>query len=246
MVTAATDTTAIPVNVRDGPHWRVVIRPATHERERIPSLDECWSIMERSRVAWRHPSYPIIGREAERDERANWIASWADYGVQMEYWRLYQSGQFVHLRGLWREQREHENAMHLFAKLNPAESAPCGHVDVNTLLDTPLEVFSFAARLGAAGALDDHPHIEMGLRGLGDRVLFSTDPGRGRTPEIFRVQGDSVTHEWTPSLSALIASPEALAAEATVRLLAHFNYRHTEEQVKREQNTFLDSLGVRR
>ena len=247
MVTTTTDATELPVSVREGPHWRVVIHPGVHEKDRIPSLEECWSIMERSRVAWRHPEYPIFGQDAERDSGKGWIASWADYGVQMEYWRLYQSGQFVHLRGLWRERREHEKAMLLFSDLNPTADSPCGHIDINTLLDTPLEIFTFAARLGAAGVLDDHPHIEIGMRGVGGRVLFTTDPGRGRTPEIFPVRGDEVACEWTPSLAEVMASPETLAAEATLELLAHFSYTHSSrERVMREQNMFLEDLGVRR
>ena len=72
--------------------------------------------MERSRGAWGHPEYSIIGREEERDEGEDWIASSVDYGVQREYWRLYRSGQFVQLRGLWLERREHEEAMKQFAE----------------------------------------------------------------------------------------------------------------------------------
>ena len=188
MVTATTDTTDLPVPVREEPHWRVVIHPGSYEKERISSLAECWSIMERSRVGWRHPEYPIIGREEERDEGEDWIASSVDYGVQREYWRLYRSGQFVHLRGFWLERREHDAAMSAFAERHPSETSPCGHIDFNTLVRTPLEIFTFAGRLGIARALDYNPVIEVAMNGLDGRVLLTTDPWRGEPRGIHRAR----------------------------------------------------------
>ena len=247
MVTATTDTTDLPVPVREEPHWRVVIHPGSYEKERIPSLAECWSIMERSRVGWRHPEYPIIGREEERAEGEDWIASWADYGVQREYWRLYRSGQFVHLRGLWLERREHDAAMSAFAERHPSETSPCGHIDINTLVQTPLEIVTFAGRLGIARALDHHPLIEIAMRGLDSHVLLTTDPWRGEPRDAHYAKSDTFTHTWTPPLLDLATSPEALAAEATRALLAHFEYTSAStEQIERDQKRFLDDIGVRR
>ncbi len=232
--------------VRAGPHWQVVLHPNEFEADRIPSLAECWSIMERSRVGWGHPEYPIIGREEERDEGEDWIASSVDYGVQREYWRLYRSGQFVHLRGFWLERREHDAAMSAFAERHPSETSPCGHIDFNTLVRTPLEIFTFAGRLGIARALDYNPVIEVAMNGLDGRVLLTTDPWRGEPRDIHRAKGDTFTHTWKPPLLDLATSPEALAAEATRALLAHFEYTSAStEQIERDQKRFLDDIGVR-
>ena len=233
--------------VRAGPHWQVVLHPNEFEADRIPSLAECWSIMERSRVGWGHPEYPIIGREEERDEGEDWIASSVDYGVQREYWRLYRSGQFVHLRGFWLERREHDAAMSAFAERHPSETSPCGHIDFNTLVRTPLEIFTFAGRLGIARALDYNPVIKIAMNGLDGRVLLTTDPWRGEPRGIHRARGDTFTHTWKPPLLDVIASPEAFSAEATLKLLAHFGCEtFSEEGIRREQQRFLEDVGVRR
>ena len=239
--------TDILTQLRSGPHWQVVIHPGKFEGQRISSLSECWNIMERAAVAWGHPEYPIIGWEDEREEGEDWIASSINYGVQREYWRLYRSGQFIQWRGLWLERREDEQALSRFAELHPLAPTPHGYVDYTTLLRTPLEIFTFAGRLGVAQALDYSPVIEIAMNGLEGRVMFTVDPWRGESRDIHSAKGDTFAHSWTASLLDLISSPEGLAANATLRLLEHFDYVSTSEDgIKREQQKFLDSLGVRR
>ena len=95
MATAATTKPELPVPVLERPHWRVVVRPNEFDAERIPSLADCWSTVERSRVALRGWDYPHIDHENQAGGE-DWIASWIHWGLYIEYWRLFQSGQFVH------------------------------------------------------------------------------------------------------------------------------------------------------
>ncbi len=199
MVIANESTTELPVPVLEGPHWRVALHPGEHGTERILSNDACWGVMWRARVGWRPPEYPILGSLDDQGEGDGWISSSMNHGPFCECWRFYQNGEFVQYRGLWLEKREHEEALRQFANRHPSGHQPCGHVEVDTLISTPLEIFTFASRLGAAAMLIHEPTIEIGFHGLEGHVLFSTNARRGEAQAVFPAQGDEVTFQWKPS-----------------------------------------------
>lgn len=148
----------LPVPVRDSPHWRLVLRPETFERERIKTLKECWQLMESCRVVLRGRDFPHVDR-VNRSNANDWIASWCELIGQREYWRLYQSGQFVHLfsflEDVFREAYE-RRAQPTLGKMEK-NFIPSGFSDDISLLYTLTEIFEFAARL--AQKAGDSPQI---------------------------------------------------------------------------------------
>jgi hypothetical protein len=98
----------LPVPVTQYPHWRVLFRPESYERERIARLADCLRIVERSQVRLRGWDFPHVShRPEERGTGENWVASWSSFMGHLEYWRFYQSTQFVYL-GSVRESTEPE------------------------------------------------------------------------------------------------------------------------------------------
>jgi len=92
------ETTDIPVDVTNGPHWRVNFRPDSYDKEVIPTLNESMRLAQQSVVQLRGWDYPhVSGNKVEQARGQNWVASWADFMGHVEYWRLFQSGQFLHL-----------------------------------------------------------------------------------------------------------------------------------------------------
>ena len=81
-----------------GGYWRVIIRPTIYKEDLIFSLDKCKEIIEHSRVNLRGWSYPHIGRSGIKVAGDNSVDSFCDWpiGSMFEYWRFYQTGQFVH------------------------------------------------------------------------------------------------------------------------------------------------------
>ncbi len=76
-------------------YWRVHIRPTQFETTRVESLARCHEILGDSSVRLRGWDYPHLGhRELANGE--DWVESGADFRGHVEYWRFYQSGQFVH------------------------------------------------------------------------------------------------------------------------------------------------------
>ena len=92
------NTDPLPVPVLEGPHWRVNLRPSEYLPELIPTLSQCFEIIQQTKVHLRGWDYPHLStRNTERASGSNWIASWTPFMNHNEYWRFYQSGQFLHL-----------------------------------------------------------------------------------------------------------------------------------------------------
>src|SRR5262249_6008882 len=87
----------LPVPVKEYPFWTVTFRPEIYLPDRIPSLTECFKLVEKARVQLRGWDFPhLSNRETDRGHGSTWIGSWAAFMGSIEYWRLFQSGQFIH------------------------------------------------------------------------------------------------------------------------------------------------------
>lgn len=91
-------TTAIIDKIKSRGYWHVVIRPLEFRRERIKSISECSSLVETWTVSLRGWPYPYF-RNSDLGFRADWAQCRVDWEQFIELWRMYQSGQFVHLFG---------------------------------------------------------------------------------------------------------------------------------------------------
>src|SRR5262245_20730280 len=99
-------TRAIPLldQIYQRGYWRVVIHPGRFAQERIavpwlyPLLVEC-SVLLR---CWDFPQTAL----AEPRTQIDWIECDSDYGLYLEYWRFYQSGQFVDVHGMTEDWRD--------------------------------------------------------------------------------------------------------------------------------------------
>src|SRR5690349_8899477 len=83
------------------PHWRVTYRPHEYREELIPTLAACFELVEATKLSLRGWDFPHVGRKEEQLLRArNWVGSQTEFSTHIEYWRLYQSGQFLHLHAV--------------------------------------------------------------------------------------------------------------------------------------------------
>ena len=88
----------LPTPVLEYPHWRVNFRPNDYKEDLIPTLSKCFDTIEKNKLSLRGWDYPHLSRrDTEREQGNNWVASWSAFMGHYEYWRFYQSGQFIHL-----------------------------------------------------------------------------------------------------------------------------------------------------
>lgn len=163
------------VTVRNLAHWRISIRPIEHEADRISSPPECWKLVETHRQSLRGWDYPHLNYdEGHRRFGPNWVDNYTDQGRYHEYWRLYQSGQFIHYLAL-REEDAGFKQRYRDRFLVGAPPVRPGHVEYVMLMYTVTEVMTFAASLASTGRFGNGIHIGMSLRNAVGYSLISTN-----------------------------------------------------------------------
>lgn len=175
----------LPIPVLEYPYWRINIRPMVYQDEVIPSLSQCFQIIEKNRIRLRGWDYPhLSNHDNERTQGTNWIASWSNFRGHNEYWRFYQSTQFLHLFSVreateegWRSKLQKEAGLQLF-HLNGTDwdSVP-GFISIPNFIFTVTEIIEFAARLCQAQVYTGNLSIAIHLNGIRGFVL-TTDLDR--------------------------------------------------------------------
>ncbi|MDW7681353.1 MAG: ATP-binding protein, partial [bacterium] len=76
-------------------YWGINIRPIKFEDEIIKTLTDARELIDKCGVLLRGWDYPHF-THADIKNGNNWIESHVEFEGHIEYWRLYQSGQFIH------------------------------------------------------------------------------------------------------------------------------------------------------
>ncbi|HEX6087326.1 MAG TPA: hypothetical protein VF266_22535, partial [Thermoanaerobaculia bacterium] len=155
-VPALTPVQKLPVPVLDHPHWRVNYRPSAYVAGKLPTLAECWEVMQKASVSLRGWPFPYVpAHETERDYGETWVAAWSNFMGHLEYWRFYQSTQFLYL-GSVREVTEPEwtaklrRTMYSHAHANTDIDSVPGFLSLTNSIYNITEIFEFATRLAQA------------------------------------------------------------------------------------------------
>src|SRR5216117_1721135 len=166
------DAKELEKKIRSRGYWRVVIRPSGFiaERARLRDLEQIARDSVVQLRGWDYPHFPKEGVTRGNDFiEALTDVEWLSH---IELWRLYQSGQFVHLFAMREDWVEGTSLPGL------------GNVKRGTLLSyestlyTITEIFLFAGRLAQRMALGPDVVVEYGLYNLQNRRLETFNPGR--------------------------------------------------------------------
>lgn len=204
-------------------HWRVTIRPGSFQRDLIPDRSELFKIVERKSVRLRGWDYPHIDYRNEPLAGVDWVGQEFEWQDQIELWRLYQSGQFIHFLALCGDWRDH-------SEIRPPEPG-WRHGQFLYYLDTIytlLEIFEFASRLALSAAGVPIMVVQIDLKGLQGRRLISTGSSIALRGD-YGTQLPEWTHRWEGSQTKLIAEPRNLAATACSELFATFHLNVSNE-----------------
>lgn len=211
-------------------YWKVIIRPESFKENLIRSLEECDRIVNDSVVRLRGWDYPHCSGMITRD--IDYIEDRVDWNFFHEIWRFYQSGQFVHLRGLaidWQKGVRGEPS------LEPGEA-----LSYLGTLYTITEIYSFASRLVEKLELESPVYIYINLVNAKGRKIVTLDPRRF-LPYDYVSQLEEIPRKITIGPSNLIANSAELAIEHVVWLFERFNWTKMPRQVFIEdQKKFLE------
>jgi hypothetical protein len=223
---------------QDG-YWRTLIRPTEFKANRIPTLGRCKEIVQKSVVSLRGWDYPFY-QENKLELGQDWIASSCDWeqGKHFEYWRFYQSGQFIHQFNFWEE-----------ADPLSRVPAPSKYLLVLNTLFTITEIFEFGARLARQEVLGSQAEFIIELHGLKGRELTYENRigpilfGGGNK---FISTQDVLEFKIQVAVNHLLGSPRALALDSAVSIFDHFGwFNPPRDMLAQEQAKFLERrLGV--
>lgn len=211
---------ALTQSIAEGPHWRVTIRPETFETQRIKSVSESLALVTNAKVRLRGWDYPgMSGRDENLDIGENYAGFWSNFLGHREMWRMYTSGQFLHLFSVeevttpgWREKLA--SAWRFEVPNTPGEDVP-GFLSIVNFLWTLTEIFEFAARLVQAGLHEEGVRISIGLHRIAGFRL--SEEGRALYHD-YATDEESLIKEWA------IPAPDLLAASAEQSLMATLWY----------------------
>lgn len=222
---------SLRTKIKEAPHWRVVIRPGMFVEERIETLSECWRLVESSGVSLRGWDYPHVDRW-DRQNGKDWIESWCEFGRHREYWRFFQSGQFLHLFSFTEDEIRTEAEERARSEIQemPPDFSPSGYLEVMWTLWTLTEIFEFAARLAQKEVFGESVSIEIQMIDVKDRVLFMWDPGRASSR--FDAAGEhTLDKEWSLTTEQLLSESSELALSAAEWFFERFQWMNPPRQV---------------
>jgi hypothetical protein len=202
--------------IRTRGYWRVVIRPTTLDVNHVPDELDLFRIVERNSVRLRGWDYPHIDYQRPPLKGADWVAQECDWDDELEVWRLYRSGQFVHffaVAGDWRDR----------SACWPPEPdwRPGLYMYYVQTLYSFVEVLEFAARVALTAAGGAFMHVGIDIDGLAGRRVVEPDAAF-RFSRDYISNSPSWNYSWEGSQPELIARPRELAAAAARELFAQF------------------------
>ncbi|MGO9463925.1 MAG: hypothetical protein ACLQVF_07200 [Isosphaeraceae bacterium] len=202
--------------IRTRGYWRVVIRPAKFDQNRIGSCSDLFPLVEKNSVRFRAWGYPHVDRRGRPLTGGDWVGQETNWELYVEVWRLFLSGQFIHFFAIaddWRDQ----------SGLWPASDdwAPGRYLHIMDSVCQLTEIFEFAARLALTPAGASLMRVEIAVGKLRGRRLVVGDRG-GPIETSHETAAADWRHVWQGALTDLIAQPRELAMLAAQDLFACF------------------------
>ena len=174
----------------------------------------------------------------------HWVASWSEFMGHLEYWRFYQSTQFVYLGSVrertepdWDEKLRNQTKFHFGHLGTDVRNAP-GFLHMKNFIYTVTEYFEFASRLCQAEVYEGALEVSIALRGTQGSIL-TTDPDRF-WHRLYRSPSLDLENTWTISTTDLITAASNHSLEAMVWFFERFGWTELSPDVlKSDQEAFL-------
>lgn len=223
-------------NIRESAHWRVVLHPRQFKEDRIGRLSELWKIVEETQVRFRGWYYPHVSHRGEERVRGIDYVGYCRPSLRYsEYWRFYQSGQFIHLFTFREDDPGYADTLRRCLQgevpLTPQQLASIhGFVDIISAVYTFTEIFELAGRLAQREILHPDCQITIGMHNIqGHALSFSTF--NRALYDLHIAQTNSLEKAWTLDSQELIARVRDLAVEASLWFFERFGMEIIEQVI---------------
>jgi hypothetical protein len=220
--------------IRTRGYWKVIIRPAAFAEHRLERL-ELFPLMSDASVQLRGWDFPHIDSNEQPHIDAEWAGQVVDWEHSLELWRLYRSGQFLSIAGIFSEWRDRSN----FWPPNPGW-APNAVLGINETVARITEVFELAARLSQTKAGDGSMVVAVTFLNVANRILVTDSPNRMPLRGGYRSAVESIDVTRTVARAELIGRTRALAGESSEEVFSYFGWKPAGQIVSDVQREIFD------
>ena len=152
-------------------YWRINFQPLVAV-EKIPKLEDCKTIIENNGVhlrGWDYPHFPKRNSDTSSISPAtNYYEGWIDWDGQIEYWRMYQSGQFIQYLALKEDWADEDSFINERMKIILQKSS----LSVIGTIYQLTEIFEFLLRLVNNGLYEEGVRVNISLNNTKNRKLW--------------------------------------------------------------------------
>lgn len=228
------ESTPLIEKIKSRGYWFVRIRPLKFETERLKSLEKCANLVETSQVRLRGWPYPYV-KAHKIQSGVDWVQCQVDWNHYIEYWRMYQSGQFAHLFAC-REDWWSESSLigEQIKKLKPMSV-----MSILMTLYSLTEIYEFAARMAEKKIFDEALNLAIELHQMKNRQLIVLEPSRSLFDEYVCKVQDLPLQKVIP-VEDILGRAHELALDHTIWVFERFNWRTARRDIlKQDQEKFL-------
>ena len=199
-------------------YWKVIMHSSKFKQDRVANLLECQRLVEDCKVFLRGWDYPHCERIVSGED---YVWSETDWEIYKEYWRFYQSGQFVHYLGCVEDWWKGSTLdAELGARYSPGEV-----LELLMVLYKLTEIYEFASRLAQKGVLDEQMSLTIELHGMRDRRLICLSKPFFSAFGSYISQEAALKFEATLVVQDLIGRVAEHALEQSLQVFERFNWR---------------------
>lgn len=219
-------------------YWRINFQPLV-ATTKLATMQECRDRVESNVVSLRGWSYPHFDRGGAPDSGGvqpcgKYLEGWVYWDRFEEYWRMYQSGQFINYVAMRLDKVLEQNKD---PKRIP--NAPGTHLPVVETIYFVTEVFEFLARLVRSGLYDEGVRVSISLHGLENRILWVDDPRRMEFFHGYRTGAPTFDRTWELSREEVMQSSREHAHRFLIELFDAFGWNPTATQIANDQEKLL-------
>ncbi len=220
-------------------YWRVNFQPLVDAQKL--TLEECKEIVRKNSVALRGWNYPHFPPRSEEDQGLipgnNYYEGWVDGGSYKEFWKMYQSEQFIHYKALKEDWFEGDIWFNKMAE-NIKPGAFLGITGGVVYQIT--EVFEYLSRLGKAGLYNEGVIVSIGLHNTENRQLWIENGMRAPLYQRYLTGAQIIEFDKAYSKEQVIIASKELALEVIKHIFARFGW-HTPpiDTFKKDQDDLL-------
>jgi len=221
--------------IRSRGYWKIVIHPASFVEKRVENISDLYPILQKITVELRGWDFPHLDPHIRYRTDNDWIEQISEVNQYLEFWRFYQSGQFVDFLGMEEDWLDECHDWPL-----PKDWRPGSYLSVENALFQFTEILELAARLSLNQVGDESMHLEIDLHGLKGRGLKLENRRKGSSYLRNNLaELDRLPYSVDLSKTELITASLELALKPALELFRRFGWQPSLEILRDMQDNLL-------